>query len=126
LLDRIDIQIEVPAVPYRELRAEEVAESSADMLGRVERARETQHARGLVNSRMPARLIRKQCALDEAGLRRSAEMTRVCFPRMTQGSGSGGNIIVWPIAIGMVLSSDWLLPRCGRAMPLVCSCRSAS
>jgi predicted ATPase with chaperone activity len=69
LLDRIDIQIEVPAVPYRELRAEEVAESSADMLGRVERARETQHARGLVNSRMPARLIRKQCALDEAGER---------------------------------------------------------
>jgi magnesium chelatase family protein len=40
LLDRIDIQIEVPAVPYRELRAGEVAESSADMLGRVERARE--------------------------------------------------------------------------------------
>jgi magnesium chelatase family protein len=69
LLDRIDIQIEVPAVPYKELRAGEVAESSADMLGRVERAREIQAARGQVNSRMPTRLIRKQCALDETGER---------------------------------------------------------
>jgi magnesium chelatase family protein len=35
LLDRIDIQIEVPAVPFRELRAGEVAESSEDMRGRA-------------------------------------------------------------------------------------------
>jgi magnesium chelatase family protein len=69
LLDRIDIQIEVPAVPYKELRAGEVAESSADMLGRVERAREIQAARGQTNSRMPTRLIRKLCALDETGER---------------------------------------------------------
>ena len=69
LLDRIDIQIEVPAVPYKELRAGEVAESSADMLARVERAREIQAARGQTNSRMPTRLIRKQCALDDTGER---------------------------------------------------------
>jgi magnesium chelatase family protein len=69
LLDRIDIQIEVPAVPYKELRAGEVTETSADMLGRVERAREIQTARGHTNARMPARLIRKQCALDETGER---------------------------------------------------------
>ncbi len=56
-------------MPYRELRAGEVAESSADMLGRVERARGIQNARGHVNSRMPTRLIRKQCALDETGER---------------------------------------------------------
>jgi len=69
LLDRIDIQIEVPAVPYTELRAGEVAESSADMLARVERAREIQAARGQTNSRMPTRLIRKQSALDDTGER---------------------------------------------------------
>jgi magnesium chelatase family protein len=69
LLDRIDIQIEVPAVPYKELRAGEVAESSSDMLLRVERARGIQAARGQTNSRMPTRLIRKQCALDDAGER---------------------------------------------------------
>ena len=69
LLDRIDIQIEVPAVPYKELRTGEVAESSQDILERVERARAIQIARGHTNSRMPARLIRKQCALDETGER---------------------------------------------------------
>jgi magnesium chelatase family protein len=69
LLDRIDIQIEVPAVPYKELRAGEVAESSADMLARVESAREIQAARGSSNSKMPARLLRKLCALDDTGER---------------------------------------------------------
>ncbi|MDE3198579.1 MAG: ATP-binding protein [Acidobacteriota bacterium] len=69
LLDRIDIQIEVPAVPYKELRAGEVTESSSQMLARVERARAIQSARGQMNSLMPTRLIRKQCALDETGER---------------------------------------------------------
>ena len=69
LLDRIDIQIEVPAVPYKELRAGEVAESSADMRARVERAREVQHARGYSNARMPVRAIRKVCALDDTAER---------------------------------------------------------
>jgi magnesium chelatase family protein len=69
LLDRIDIQIEVPAVPYKELRAGEVAESSADMLARVEAAREIQAPRGHANSRLPARVLRKLCALDDSGER---------------------------------------------------------
>jgi magnesium chelatase family protein len=69
LLDRIDIQIEVPAVPYKELRAGEVAESSADMLARARQAREIQAARGYANSRMPTRMIRKLCSLDDAGER---------------------------------------------------------
>jgi len=69
LLDRIDIQIEVPAVPYKELRAGEVAESSADMRVRAERAREVQQARGYSNAHMPTRMIRKMCALDASGER---------------------------------------------------------
>jgi magnesium chelatase family protein len=69
LLDRIDIQIEVPAVPYKELRAGEVSETSADIRERVERTRAIQHARGQNNSRMPVRLIRRLCALDETGER---------------------------------------------------------
>ena len=69
LLDRIDIQIEVPAVPYKELRGDDVAESSEDILKRVEAAREVQAARGNTNARMPTRMIRKQCALNEAGER---------------------------------------------------------
>ena len=69
LLDRIDIQIEVPAVPYKELRAGEVAESSADMRLRVNAARQTQMTRGFTNARMPVRRIRKDCALDDSGER---------------------------------------------------------
>lgn len=69
LLDRIDIHVEVPAVPYKELRGESQAESSEEMRARVERARATQQARGFYNARMPSRLIRKQCALDDSGER---------------------------------------------------------
>jgi len=69
LLDRIDIHIEVPAVPYKELRAGDVAESSADILARVEEARAVQAGRGYLNSRMPARVLRKLCALDDTGER---------------------------------------------------------
>lgn len=69
LLDRIDIHVEVPAVPYKELRGDQRSESSAEIRSRVEAARAVQHARGFYNSRIPARLIRKQCALDAAGER---------------------------------------------------------
>jgi len=62
LLDRIDIHIEVPAVPYKELRGEERCETSEEIRLRVEDARKVQQARGFYNSRMPSRLIRKQCA----------------------------------------------------------------
>jgi magnesium chelatase family protein len=70
LLDRIDIHVEVPAVPYQELRGSPALESSAEIRVRVDRARARQQARGgCCNSRMPARSIRKQCTLDEAGER---------------------------------------------------------
>jgi magnesium chelatase family protein len=69
LLDRIDIHIEVPAVPYKELRGNGTGVSSAEIRSRVERARSLQHARGFVNAQMPSRMIRKHAALDEAGER---------------------------------------------------------
>ena len=69
LLDRIDIHVEVPAVPYKELRGNAAAASSAEIRARVEEARAVQQARGYYNSRMPTRLIRRQCALDDSGER---------------------------------------------------------
>ena len=69
LLDRIDIHTEIPAVPFKELRGDSMAESSDDIRARVEGARAVQMARGFYNSRMPARDIRKICALDDAGER---------------------------------------------------------
>ena len=69
LLDRIDIHVEVPAVPFKELRGEAVVASSAEIRTRVERARTVQRARGYYNARMPARMVRKVCALDDSGER---------------------------------------------------------
>ncbi len=69
LLDRIDLHIEVPAVPYQELRGKDEGATSAEIGARVERARAVQRSRGFYNAHIPARLLRMLCALDEAGER---------------------------------------------------------
>jgi magnesium chelatase family protein len=72
LLDRIDLQVEVPAVPYKELRAEASPVTSAVMRARVLAARETQATRyaGLpfaVNGRLSGRWLSKFCAVTPEG-----------------------------------------------------------
>jgi len=72
LLDRIDIHIEVPAVPFRELSAATAGTSSAEMRERVVAAREIQRRRfaGSAtrnNGQMTHRQIRAYCELDDAG-----------------------------------------------------------
>jgi len=69
LLDRIDLHVEVPAVAYKELRGKDQGVSSAQMRTRVEAARGVQQQRGFYNSRIPSRLLRKLCVLDDAGER---------------------------------------------------------
>jgi len=69
LLDRIDLQIEVPAVAYKELRGRDDGVTSAIMRERVLAARELQRKRGFYNSDIPAAKIRTLAALDDAGER---------------------------------------------------------
>ena len=69
LLDRIDLHIEVPAVPYKELRGNDHGVTSAEMRVRVDAARAIQQDRGFNNAHIPSRLLRSLCALDEAGER---------------------------------------------------------
>jgi magnesium chelatase family protein len=69
LLDRIDLHVEVPAVAYRELRDHGDGIPSSEMRARVERARAIQQLRGFYNAHIPARQLRKLCALDDAGER---------------------------------------------------------
>jgi magnesium chelatase family protein len=69
LLDRIDLHIEVPAVPYQELRARDDGAGSAQIRARIETARALQQARGFYNAQIPIRNLRKLCALDDAGER---------------------------------------------------------
>jgi len=71
LLDRIDIHIEVPAVPYQELSIERSGEPSAAIRERVNRARQIQRERfarrpGLfANAYMAPRDLKKFCQVTE-------------------------------------------------------------
>jgi magnesium chelatase family protein len=69
LLDRIDLHIEVPAVPYKELRSNANGPNSEQIRERVEQARELQRSRGFYNSQIPPPKLRELCALDESGER---------------------------------------------------------
>lgn len=68
LLDRIDIHIEVPAVPYRELTGRSHGTDTATMRSQVLAAREIQHKRfpdGTTNARMDSRELRQFCELSD-------------------------------------------------------------
>ncbi len=71
LLDRIDIHLDVPAVPYRELRGRGEGTTSQAMRDQVERARRIQAQRfgdaRRANARMSHRQVKKHCGLDAAG-----------------------------------------------------------
>jgi magnesium chelatase family protein len=69
LLDRIDIQLEVPAVQFRELRDATPAETSQAIRERVVAAREVQRARFsgdgvFCNARMTTREMERFCRID--------------------------------------------------------------
>jgi magnesium chelatase family protein len=71
LLDRIDLHLEVPAVPFKELASGQPGTSSEAMRRHVVAARSVQQARfhgsrTRLNARMTTRQIRQFCKLDEA------------------------------------------------------------
>lgn len=68
LLDRIDLHVEVPAVPYRDLKQEQGSISSATMRQRIDAAREVQRRRyeGLhfsSNSELSGKWLERFCPL---------------------------------------------------------------
>ncbi len=68
LLDRIDIHVEVPAVPYTELTGRRPGTDSATMRERVKRARKVQQERfgdGTTNARMDSKQLKAHCELSE-------------------------------------------------------------
>lgn len=72
LLDRIDLHIEVPTVPFQELAATADGTSSAVMRQQVLQARQVQQQRfgqgsHRLNSRMTTRQLRKYCVLEDEG-----------------------------------------------------------
>lgn len=71
LLDRIDLHVEVPAVPFQELSAQADGTSSAQMREQVRRARRVQEQRfgtdQMLNAHMSGRQLRKYGMLDQEG-----------------------------------------------------------
>jgi len=72
LLDRIDLHVEVPAVPFRDLAADERGEESASVRERVMRARARQveryhGSRAHNNAQLRPGQIRKHCRIDGPG-----------------------------------------------------------
>lgn len=73
LLDRIDMQIEIGRVPFDDMVRDDGAESSAAIRTRVVAARERQQQRLRdasisCNAEIPANLMKKFCALDDAAM----------------------------------------------------------
>jgi magnesium chelatase family protein len=75
LLDRIDLHIDVPAVPFGDLSSDQPREDSAHVRDRVARAREVQQARYAdegfyCNAQLRPRLLKRHCTIgsDSRGL----------------------------------------------------------
>jgi len=73
ILDRLDIQIEVPALTSAELLRASQGEASALVRERVLAARERQAARGVLNALLPNSALREHCALDAPAQRLVAD-----------------------------------------------------
>ena len=72
LIDRIDIHIEVPPVPYRDLRSDHDGSDSTSIREQVINARQIQRQRfgqntTILNGQMSSRQLRKHCKIDHAG-----------------------------------------------------------
>ena len=85
LLDRVDLQVEVPALTSDEITSTEPGEASACIRGRVEGARQIQRERFRrtyiqSNAEMSSRHMRRHCELDAASKRLlTAAIDRLCL-----------------------------------------------
>ncbi len=83
LLDRIDIHVDVPAVPYKELSGDRMGESSSAVRERVQHAREIQQQRFEdapihCNAHMTSRQMRRYCKVGRA----SQELLRTAITQL--------------------------------------------
>ena len=79
LLDRMDIQVEVPSLTYTELTARKKNETSAEIRERVTAARERSAKRSpRPNARLTPEELTRDCALDAA----ASDMLRAAFEKL--------------------------------------------
>jgi magnesium chelatase family protein len=84
LLDRIDLDVEVPSVPFQKITSEQTGESSAQIRERVTTARQRQQQRFAhkpritCNARMGPRELKSYCAISSESL----EMLKIAMTDM--------------------------------------------
>lgn len=94
LLDRIDIIIEVPALPFGDLNRKGTAEPSADIKKRVDAARAVQRRRfgggtACCNAQMGPKELRESCALDPA----ATELMKAAFEQLRMTARSYDRVL---------------------------------
>lgn len=94
LLDRIDINIEVDSLQYKDLKSDELAESSSTVKARVNKARKIQSQRFegtkiFCNAQMTAPLIKKYCKIDE----KSQQLLENCFVKFNLSARAYNRIL---------------------------------
>lgn len=94
LLDRIDIQVEVPSVNYKELSSTAKGETSAEIKKRVDRTRQIQLERYKdinihSNSELSAGLLQKYCRLDDT----ANNLLRAAFDNLGLSARAHGRIL---------------------------------
>src|SRR5689334_4524378 len=108
LQDRIDIHLEVPPVPVRDLREEgAAAEGSAGIRSRVVEARERQAGRYcqegiLTNAQLKPRLLKRYCGLDARG----QELLEQSMVRLGLSARAHGRILRVARTIADLASSE--------------------
>lgn len=111
LLDRIDLQIEVPRLSQGDLMDGALSESSASIRERVVAARERQRRRfegklGVhCNARMTSRQVRQHCALDAAG----SELLKQAIARLGLSARSFDRILKVARTIADLAESEGVL-----------------
>ncbi len=113
LLDRIDMHIEVPSVPFKKLAGEPTGESSDEIRARVVEARlRQQHRfRGMkgiyANAHMTTRLIRKYCKISREG----EDILKLAITRLGLSARAYDRILKLSRTIADLEGTDDILPH---------------
>ena len=107
LLDRIDLQIEVPALPAEALQGAAEGESSATVRARVSAARARQHARqNKANAHLTTKEIDAHCQPDAAG----AALLKNAVTRLNLSARAYHRVLKVARTIADLAASDAILP----------------
>ncbi|MDD3840421.1 MAG: YifB family Mg chelatase-like AAA ATPase [Clostridia bacterium] len=109
MLDRIDIQLEVPALDYQDMVSKEKNESSAQIKERVDKAREIQLDRYrkekiYFNSQLSTKLIKKYCMMDKD----SKKLLENAFEKLKLSMRAYNKIIKIARTVADIEGEEWI------------------